>query len=562
MEINQLVFIPVIAPIFSSALIMVSKTLSPPIWKKIIFKLSIMIAFLISGGFTLLVGLYTYHNGEIESVIGGYNKGFGISYTFTFISSLIAGLSIIITFVAYLYDSREAKKVPDYTITLLIQLSSIMMALYTRDLFNLFVALEIMGITSYVLISFSRNRDASYASFSYLLVSSTLMVFFLLGTYGIYRITGSLNYSVIQQRISSSTPSLFLIVSISSIIMAILVRSAIIGLHFWLPSAHASAKHSVSAVLSGLLIKIPIITLLYLIPLFPFSKEIGACISLCGVVTAIVGVIYAFSQSDVKRLLAYHSVSQMGYIMASFGGALQYGINSSIGTILLIGSISHTMYHAIFKSTLFLSIGTTVDILQNRDVYQIRGAAGRLLHTSKAQIVTIVAFFVASCSIVALPPFNGFYSKYLITTYLSSHFSFIFLSITSAFTVASFIKLGRIFFKKERVFNGEEKKVISRNKGVLALLIMVFLLIISSIIAVPLIHILGYTSPIAFYSATSIMKTILTFVVGITLFLSLKIDKVKKITHAIETYEASLGTMMAIIPISVATLSIYLFIRI
>ena len=437
------------------------------------------------------------------------------------------------------------------------------MAVSTRDLFNLFVALEVMGITSYVLIAISQNIKASIASLSYLFVSSTMMIFFLLGTYGIYRMTGSLDYSIIKERLLSVDNSLFIFISAGSIIAGIILRSAIIGLHFWLPSAHAMAKHSVSALLSGLVIKIPIIILFYLLPIFPFSKQLGSFLSIGGIITALVGVLYAYSQSDAKKLLAYHSVSQMGYIIASFGASFQLGLDTPTGKILYVASISHIVFHSLFKSTLFLSVGTVIDLLENRNVYYMRSAAKILLLHSKTHIITILSFFIATFCIIALPPFNGFYSKYLITNYISSKFAFISLFITSAFTVASFIKLSNIFFSKNSVIPPLHRHPVANRKRIKALFILMILLIVSSLGAPWLIkHLMndigGEFQP-HFFSSGSLIKVVVTILLGIGIFLSKKLPVTKILMRSIEKRTTSFQTTMVFIPLSLTALCIYLF---
>ena len=303
---SQFAFIPIIAPLVASSLIMMSKMSKNYTTKKIIVKCSVLLAFVISFTFSFLLMICTYNKGSIDIIVGGYLKGVGISYSFTFVSFVIYLLAILITFVSYLYDEREAIKKPMLIVIILIQLSSIMMAMSTRDVFNLFVALEVMGITSYVLIAFGRNVKASLASLSYLLMSSATMIFFLIGTYGLYRISGSLDYEVIQRTLYNSEPSWYVWLSATCIIVPIILRSAIIGLHFWLPPAHAMAMHPVSAMLSGLIIKIPIITLTFLLPIFPFSDTVGSFLAITGLITACVGGIYTYCQSDVKNSLHTH----------------------------------------------------------------------------------------------------------------------------------------------------------------------------------------------------------------------------------------------------------------
>jgi multicomponent Na+:H+ antiporter subunit D len=542
---------------------MLSKAVKNYTIKKIIIRSSLFLAFIISFCSSILLMVYSYHNGAIDIIVGGYQKGVGISYSFTFISFVINILAILITFISYLYDARDAIKKPVFIVIFLIQLSSIMMAISTRDLFNLFVALEVMGITSYVLIAFGRNVRASLASLSYLLVSSATMIFFLIGTYGLYRISGSLDYEMIKLSLYNSDPSWYVWLSATCIIVPIILRSAIIGLHFWLPPAHAMAMHPVSAMLSGLIIKIPIITLTFLLPIFPFSKTIGSFLAIAGLITASVGGIYAYCQSDVKKLLAYSSVSQMGYIIASFGASFSFGLDTPAGQLLYIASLSHIIFHSMFKSTLFLSIGTTVDILKNRNVYEMRDGAKHLMNQSKSYIIIIISFFIAMCSIIALPPFNGFYSKYLISSYMYGDIATILLFITSSFTIASFIKLSRIFLPQKGLETLCVEKKELTLKGRLSTGLLTALLIASAALApqmmiffISLVNVNGNTH---FYSIDSVLKTVGTFTLGILLYVLIRFYFIKRLMINIDSRYISLQTILVYIPVSIALFTIYLF---
>ncbi len=561
-EPSQYIFMPLITPLVASSIILMSKVKVSSLIQRTIIRYTLILSFLITLFFSLILMVETYKSGPIEVVVGGYQKGVGISYTFTFPSLVIYILAIFITYISYLYDVKEAKKRPTFIALILIQLSSIMMAISTRDLFNLFVALEVMGITSYILIAFSRKPKATLASFSYLLVSSTLMIFFLIGTYGLYRVSGSLSYDMIHLTLRSTKPSLSIYLSATFIILSIIVRSAMLGLHFWLPSAHSMAMHPVSALLSGLIIKIPIIVITYILPIFPFSNVSGSILAAGGLLGAFVGVVSAFCQSDAKKLLAYHSVSQMGYIIASMGASFSVGIDTDVGKALYIASFSHIIFHSLFKSTLFLSIGTTVDCVNNRNVYEIKGAANKLLVLSKTHTITIISFFIATFSIIALPPFNGFYSKYLISSYMKSDIAKVLLFITSSFTVASFIKLSRIFFCKEAQEDDKPKRKVLILKGRLSLTLLTILLSMSALLGPTLITMLsrkvGVELGVDYYSFKSVVKSGATFVVGIGIYLLIGFNIIKKLMKYIGTREGSLETVMVFIPVTIAIFMVFL----
>jgi multicomponent Na+:H+ antiporter subunit D len=157
-----------------------------------------------------------------------------------------------------------------------------------------------------------------------------------------------------------------------------------------------------------------------------------------GAVTALVAVVSALAQSDVKRLLAYHSISQLGYILAVFGAG---------SSIALTASFFHALNHALFKSLLFLTVGAAVSFTKERNLYRIDGLGRKMP-------VFAGAFFIGALSISGIPPFNGFASKVFITMGMKNSAAYPLLWITSFLTLASFIKLGRIFIpspmKKEQ----------------------------------------------------------------------------------------------------------------
>ena len=253
----------------------------------------------------------------------------------------------------------------------------------------------------------------------------------------------------------------------------------------------------------------------------------------------------------------------MGYIIASFGASFTFGLNTTTGKLLYIASISHIIFHSIFKSALFLSIGTTVDIMKNRNVYEMRGAATSLLHQSKTYIIIIISFFIAMFSIIALPPFNGFYSKHLISSYMNGDIATIILFITSSFTIASFIKLSRIFFPQR----GIEKMCVEKKqlmlKGRLSVGLLSALLIASAVCAPQVIvqaisHVDTHINT-HFYSLDSVLKTIGTCTVGIFLYVLVRFPFIKRLMSKIDSRYTSLQTILTYIPMSIALFTIYLF---
>lgn len=389
----------------------------------------------------------------IEGVIGSWHEGIGITFSFDGLALLINILGYTVGIAAWIYSLGGGPRGPAFTGIFLIQCAALSATIMTNDLFNLFVCLEIMGMTSYVLIPTSRKAGASLASFSYLMVSASAMVFFLLGTYGLYRLTGSLSFQGIEAGLAllGSTQRILSLACLTLLVSAVAIRVAIMPLYGWLPDAHALSPHAVSAVLSGVLIKTPLFALARILHLLPEGTKIGELMSIAGALTAVVAVVIALSQRDAKRLLAYHSISQIGYIVAAWGMALRWGIDTPEGLACMVGAFLHAFYHALFKGLLFLSVGTTVDVTGERNVYLLRSSIASLKERGERIPITFIAFVTGALAISAIPPLNGYVSKDLITYSLKGTVHYVLLSIASVGTVASFIKLSRIYWRGTKV---------------------------------------------------------------------------------------------------------------
>ncbi|MDA3957077.1 proton-conducting transporter membrane subunit, partial [Oceanispirochaeta sp.] len=274
---------------------------------------------------------------SIELVIGNWNSGIGIVYRFDGLAWLVNVLGYSVAAGAWIYSSGAGPKGPEFSALFLIQTAALAATSMTVDLINLFVCLEVMGIVSYVLVSSSEKPGAFLASFSYLMVSATAMMFFLIGLFGLYRLTGSLSYQGIADGLARlpREGGISATMSLSLIVAAVAMRVAVMPLYGWLPDAHALAPHAISAVLSGVLIKTPLFALSRILIIMPGGAEAGRLMGYTGAVTALVGVVIALSQSDTKRLLAYHSISQIGFIVCAWGAALAAGISTATGLALM-----------------------------------------------------------------------------------------------------------------------------------------------------------------------------------------------------------------------------------
>ncbi len=200
----------------------------------------------------------------------------------------------------------------------------------------------------------------------------------------------------------------------AAILLAALVgfglKAGIMPLHVWLPSAHANAPSHVSALMSGIVLKMGIYGLLRTISFFGTPPLWWGILFLClGIVSAVVGVLFAIGQHDIKRLLAYHSIENIGIIVMGIGVALT-GLatgNRILFVLGMAGALLHVLNHALFKSLLFLGAGAVIHLSGTRDIDRMGGLA-------RALPLTSVAFLTGAVAICGLPPLNGFVSEFLI----------------------------------------------------------------------------------------------------------------------------------------------------
>lgn len=315
------------------------------------------------------------------------------------------------------------------------------------DLFNIFVFLEISAISSYALVAFGVEKDELEATFKYQVLGVTASFLILLGIGLIYWKTRTLNIADIRMVFSSGYDrSYYLLVQII-MLSGFGLKAAIIPFHAWLPDAHSSAPSPISAMLSGVLIKaigIYVIIRLFF-NMFAISEGMAIVLTTLGTLSMFIGVFLAVGQWDIKRLLAYHSISQMGYVVLSVGIGMiliARGIRHEVAALAIAGGIFHLINHAAFKSLLFLNAGAIEYSVGTRNLKEMGGLA-------KSMPATSATSFVASLSISGIPPFNGFFSKLIIIVaavmarfYLLAALA----ALVSIITLASFMKFQRYAF--------------------------------------------------------------------------------------------------------------------
>jgi multicomponent Na+:H+ antiporter subunit D len=318
------------------------------------------------------------------------------------------------------------------------------------DLFNIFVFLEISVISSYALVAFGVEKNELEASFKYQVLGGLASFLILFGIGFIYWKAKTLNIADIKEAFSNGYDKTYYLFVQILILSGFGLKAAIIPFHAWLPDAHSSAPSPISAMLSGVLIKavgIYVIIRLFF-NMFAVTEGMAVLITTLGTLSMVIGVFLAIGQWDIKRLLAYHSISQMGYVVLSVGIGMilvSRGVKPEVASLAIAGGIFHLINHAAFKSLLFLNAGAIEYTIGTRDLKKMGGLA-------KSMPVTSATSFVASMSISGIPPFNGFFSKLIIiiAAIMAKFYLLAALAvIVSIITLASFLKFQRYaFFNK------------------------------------------------------------------------------------------------------------------
>lgn len=425
-----------------------------------------------------------YHVGAWRTPIGIDLRLDGLA-TLMLIAINVIGFSATVFSVSYMrtYTSKH-----HYYSLFLFMVAGMNGVVLTGDLFNLYVFMEIAAIASYALVGFGCEHEELEASFKYMVLGSVASLFILLGIALTYATTGTLNMAQIAAKISVETTVTLPIFAIALFLCGFGLKAALVPFHAWLPDAHPSAPAPISAMLSGVLIKaIGVYVLARLVfNVFGVTPGLLLTLRLLGTLSMVVGVLLAIGQWDMKRLFAYHSISQIGYVVLGLGLGTPLGI---------AGGLYHMVNHSVFKSLLFLNAGAVEYATGTRQLKKLGGLRDAMPVTSGTSMI-------ASMSIAGIPPFNGFWSKLIIVfaCVQAGHYWLAGWAIfVSLMTLASFLKVQRYAFFEAATLRPEQ---IKRTPALMAIP-MVMLAVLC--VAMALFVIAGLETPILIKPATDVL---------------------------------------------------------
>ena len=385
-------YVPVLLPIVAGAIGYFVRT---GVYKHLLIGVQIL-----QVGIVTLFLVRVREVGPIIEQLGGWAAPVGIELGIDDVSAPLVVLVALVFLLLILFNYRKLYMDNVFQF-LLVSLQGVMVSIFlTRDVFNVYVLTELTTIIVTVLIMYKRGKPALYNGMLYLMYSIFAMAFFLLGIGFVYRAFGVLDFAGIRLRAAAFEERGALILPYALMVTAIGMKAGIVPMFGWLPRAHAapSAPSMVSALLSGLQVKVGIYLFIRLQQMIGETLGTGEFFLIVGIITAVVGATLAVCQRDIKLILAYSTVSQIGLIMI--------GLNS--GSIIgFWGGMFHVINHALFKSLLFLTAGLIAKEYQTRDLMSIRGTFRRMPIVTTAAIMAVLGMTGA-------PFFNGSISKYLI----------------------------------------------------------------------------------------------------------------------------------------------------
>ncbi len=358
---------------------------------------------------SLTIAYQVSHHGPVVYHFGNWEPPWGIEFLIDRISAffllIVSSISFLTLLFGYgiLFKEIKEQVIGYYYALFLILLASLLGITSTNDLFNVFVFLEISSVSAAALVAVNGNKLAIEASVKYLVLSTLGSGWVLLAIASLYMVTGYLNLTYI----ASALPQAFadyplnVLATLGLFMVGLTVKSALYPLHVWLPDAHGSAPTSSSAILSALVVKVYIIIFLKLvfrvftldfISLVPLQFSL-LLMSTLGI---FLGSLLAIRQTDIKKMLAYSTVAQIGYVFLGIGLFTYNG---------LMGALLHILNHAVMKAMLFLSAGLMIKLTGRRRINTLNGI-GRVYP------LPMIAFSLGALAMVGIPPLNGFISKW------------------------------------------------------------------------------------------------------------------------------------------------------
>jgi len=392
--VNGLVLLPVLVPLIAGALGLLA-------WKRPDLQRYIAVAgsaVLLAVGIVLLISVE--RDGIAVLQVGGWPAPFGITMVADLFSAILVVLAGVLAVAVTLYSTATIDAGREhyayYPLTMVL-LAGVCGTFLTGDLFNLYVWFEVLLIASFVLLALGGERAQLEGALKYVALNLVASAVLLVTIGVVYGMTGTVNLADLSGRLGAVEPDGMVTAVAAMLLVAFGIKAALVPLFFWLPASYHTPPVAVSAIFSGLLTKVGIYALVRVFTLL-FAEEAAAFQPLLltvAALTMIMGVIGAVAQHDMRRLLSFHIISQIGYLVM---GLALFTVNAMAGLIFFL------VHVALAKSTLFLVSGAVKQLTGSFELAKTGG-----LWVLKPGLA--VLFGIAAMALAGIPPFSGFLAK-------------------------------------------------------------------------------------------------------------------------------------------------------
>jgi len=414
------------------------------------------------------------NDGVISYALGGWAPPWGIEYRIdavnAFVALIVAGIAAITLPYALLSVENEISEhqIPLFYSAFLLCLTGLLGITQTGDIFNVFVFLEISALSSYALISLGRQKQALTSAYQYLIMGTIGATFLLIGIGLIYSQTGTLNMMDLAARLPDVFDHKTVRTGFAFIMIGIALKLALFPLHLWLPNAYTYAPSVVTVFLAATATKVAVYVMLRIL-FTVFSMEFilatptDELFITAGIAGVLIASVYAIYQTDIKRLLAYSSVAQIGYMAMGIGFASATGLTATV---------IHLFNHALMKGALFMAVGAII--------YRIGACRMDDIHGLGRQMPwTFAAIIVGGLSLIGVPGTAGFISKwYLILAALEQQ-AWISVAVILTGSLLAVVYVGKII--EALYFKPVTESSLSVKEAPLALLAPTWILVLANI---------------------------------------------------------------------------------
>ncbi|MCC5952579.1 MAG: Na+/H+ antiporter subunit D [Acidimicrobiia bacterium] len=422
---SQLIPLPVALPLLAAAVCLVLYRVG---WAQRLLAVSTLVA-TVAISASLVVSVRADGIGVAD--LGGWPAPLGITLVADLLSVVLLVVAAVTLLAVHIYamGHRDAREQSAFFHPLyLILTAGVAASLLSGDLFNLFVAFEVMLISSYALLTLGGTRAQVRAGMTYVVISLVASALFVTAVAFLYAATGTVNMAQLAERVGDLDPALA--TTLGLVLLVVFgVKAAIFPLFFWLPDAYPTAAAPITAVFAGLLTKVGVYAIIRTQTLiFPHDGPSPMLLWLAALTMAI-GVLGAIAQNDVKRLLSFHIVSQIGYMI--FGVAL-----FTAGGVA--AAIFYTANQMVVKTSLFLVAGTVEDATGTGRIKQLGG----MLH--RAPLLAAL-FAISAMSLAGIPPFSGFVAKLAVITEGAAANAWAVVAVSLAVSVCTLFSMTKVW---------------------------------------------------------------------------------------------------------------------